>query len=149
MPQGRDIGIVSRTRRLLASEGFNAVAKLVGRLLLGLPFVVFGSLKIRNMESMTGYIESGGLPGEVIYLVIPLQIIGGLAVWLGLRTRWAAFLLGGFCVTAASIYHSDLSDLGQLDPFTKDFATAGGFLFLWVVGPGRYSLDAWLARGRT
>lgn len=139
------MGAVADTRHLLASEGFHDLAKFLGRLLLGLPFLVFGSLKIHNFGSMSAFIESGGLPREVIYIVIPLQIFGGLAVWLGFKTRWAAFLLGGFCIIAAIIYHNDLGDLGQLDPLTKDFATAGGFLFLWVAGPGRWSIDHWLA----
>jgi putative oxidoreductase len=139
------MALVKEIESLLDGEGFADLAKLVARLLLGLPFPIFGTMKFLNREGMSAYIESGGLPGEVIWVVIPFQILCGLAVWLGFRTRWAAFLLGGFCLVAATIYHSNLSDAGELASFTKDYATAGGFLLLWKIGPGRYSIDAWLA----
>jgi putative oxidoreductase len=117
---------------------------LVARLFLGLPVPIFGVMKFLNQGRMGDYIESAGIPGEVIWIVIPLQLLCGIAVWVGFQTRWAAFLLGGFCVVAASLYHNNLADAGELASFTKDFATAGGYLFLWKFGPGRYSLDAWL-----
>jgi len=133
-------------RKALESTMFRSLGALVARLLLGLPFVIFGVMKYANMGRMTAYIEKGGLPGEMIYLVIPFQILCGLGVWLGAATRWAAFLLGGFCLVAASLYHNNLADPGELAFFTKDFATAGGFYFLWQSGPGRWSIDGWLQR---
>lgn len=142
------MSIVRQIDDALTSEGFKDILMLVGRILLGLPFPIFGVMKYINQGSMGSYIESGGLPAETIWLVIPLQVLCGTAVWLGYQTRWAAFLLGGFCVVAASIYHSNLADPGELASFTKDFATAGGYLFLWKFGPGRYSLDAWRANRR-
>ena len=129
----------------ISSRGFGMhLTMLAGRLLLGLPFPVFGAMKYRNLEGMSGYVERAGLPGEIIYLVIPFQILCGLAIWSGYKTRWAALALAAFCVLAASLYHNGLYDAGELAFFTKDYATAGGFLFLWICGPGKYSLDAWL-----
>ena len=139
------MAIVADIRKILESRGFADLAMLVGRCLLGLPFPIFGTMKYINQGHMAAYIESGGLPGWIIYFVIPFQILCGLAVWLGFQTRWAAFLLGGFCIVAPLLYHSNLSDPAELAFFTKDFATAGGFLFLWKFGPGRYSVDAWIA----
>ncbi len=141
--------IVAQAKRLLNSEGFTNLLMLVGRILLALPFPIFGTMKFFNRGNMAAYIESGGLPGEIIYLVIPFQILCGLAVMVGLWTRWAAFLLGGFCIIAASLYHNELANPGELASFTKDFATAGGYLFLWKFGPGRYSLDAWRTGSKT
>ena len=140
--------IAARTMRYLDSEHFANVLMLTGRILLGLPFPIFGTMKYLNHKNMSAYIETGGLPGEIIWLVIPFQIVCGVAVWIGFKTRWAAFFLGGFCIVAATIYHSNLADPGELASFTKDYAAAGGFLFLWKFGPGRYSIDAWLARGK-
>ena len=142
------MAITADIRRMLDSETFSDLAMLVGRFMLALPFPIFGVMKYINQGHMAAYIESGGLPGWVIYFVIPFQILCGLAVWLGFQTRWAAFLLGGFCIVAPLLYHSHLADPAELAFFTKDFATAGGFLFLWKFGPGRYSWDAWRARSR-
>ena len=127
--------------RLSREDGVNLLL-LVARLFLATPFILFGIMKLRNSASMQAYIETGGLPGEVIWLVIPLQILGGLAVAAGWRTRWAAMLLAGFCLLATSLYHTHWSDLGELAQFTKDLATAGGFILLAAHGPGRWSLDA-------
>jgi uncharacterized membrane protein YphA (DoxX/SURF4 family) len=34
--------------------------------------------------------------------------------------------------------------MGEVSDFTKDLATAGGFMVLYLMGPGRWSIDAWL-----
>lgn len=139
--------MVDRIRSYLEGEGFRDLATLVGRILLGLPFPIFGVSKYLHQQQMGAVIETAGIPGWILYFIIPYQILCGLAVWVGFQTRWAAFLLGGFCIVAPCLYHADWSRPGEFAMFTKDFATAGGFLFLWLFGPGRYSVDAWL-RGR-
>ena len=117
------------------------VLLLIARCFLAFPFVVFGTMKYINMGRMQAYIEAGGLPGEVIWAVIPLQVLCGLAVAIGMFSRIAAVLLCGFCILATSLYHTSWSVSGELASFTKDFATAGGFIFLIVFGPGRLSFD--------
>ena len=117
---------------------------LIARLFMALPFLVFGPMKYLNMGKMQSYIEAGGLPGEVIWLVIPLQILGGLGVATGLFARTSAVALGLFSLLATCIYHTSWSKSGELAQFTKDFAMAGGFTFLWLHGPGRFSMDALL-----
>lgn len=98
-------------------------------------------MKYINMDRMQAYIESGGLPGQVIWAVIPLQVVCGAAVAVGMFSRVAAVLLAGFCILATSLYHTHWAESGELSAFTKDFATAGGFIFLIVFGPGRLSFD--------
>jgi putative oxidoreductase len=49
--------------------------------------------------------------------------------------------LFGFCVIAPSIFWLD-----NLENLTRDYATAGGFLFLIVFGPGPISLDSKFGR---
>jgi putative oxidoreductase len=120
---------------------------LVARVCLAFPFLVFGSLKIRNHDAMAGVVESGGIPGWFIWVVIPYQLLSAAGVLLGFHTRLCAFLLGGFCIAATALYHNSLSDLGELSSFTKDIAVAGGFVALWLYGPGRYSIDRAQRRG--
>ncbi len=126
----------------------NDVFLLVARILMASPFLVFGPMKYINMGKMQTYMETGGLPGLLIWLVIPLQIFGGLAIATGLFARIAAVALGVFCIVATCLYHTNWAKSGELAQFTKDFAMAGGMTFLWVYGPGRLSLDA-LFRRRT
>ena len=129
-------------RSALAEDAF----LLVARFFLALPFVVFGPMKYINMARMQAYIETAGLPGELIWLVIPLQTLGGLSVALGLFARSGAVALGVFSLVATCLYHTQWERSGELAQFTKDFAMAGGFIFLWIHGPGRLSLDASLRR---
>ena len=122
---------------------------LVARLFLAFPFVVFGTMKYINMGKMQAYVEASGLPGQVIWLVIPYQILCGLAIAAGFQTRIAAALLAGFCILATCLYHTHWGHTGELSSFTKDFATAGGFLYVWAFGPGPLSIDArWRNRRR-
>jgi hypothetical protein len=64
-------------------------------------------------------------------------------VLVGLKTRWAAIALGGFCLLTALFFHLGAD---QTVHFRANIAMAGGFLLLATFGPGAWSLDAW--RGR-
>ncbi|MDP3816929.1 DoxX family protein [Pseudomonas sp.] len=119
----------------------NAIV-LVARLLLGHIFLLAGLGKITGYAGTQGYMESMGVPGVLLPLVIALEIGGSLAVILGFLTRWAALLLSGFCLVAALIFHRNFSDQMQMIMFMKNFAIAGGFLLLYVQGAGAYSIDA-------
>ena len=58
----------------------------------------------------------------------------------GLKTRWAAIALSGYCLLTALIFHMGAD---QAIEFNKNVAMAGGFLALAIFGPGGWSLDAW------
>jgi putative oxidoreductase len=142
------MGLISSVRAILLSEPVANLLLLVARLLLATPFLVFGVMKYFNQAKMMAVVKTAGIPGEVLYFVIPYQILTGLAIVLGFKTRWAAFLLGGFCIVAPLLYHMDWTRSGELGAFTKDLATAGGFAVLWLHGPGKFSLDALFAGRR-
>jgi putative oxidoreductase len=117
---------------------------LAARVMMSIEFVLFGSMKIINTQAMQDYMEAGGVPGELIWLAVVVQLAGGLCLLVGYRTRQAALMLAGFCIVATVLFHTNFSDLGEVSDFTKDLATAGGFIVLFVCGPGALSLDAWL-----
>lgn len=120
----------------------NNVISLIARLLLAQLFLLPGLNKLSGFAATQGYMESMGVPGMLLPLVILLEVGGGLALIVGLMTRWAALALAGFCVLAALLFHSNLGDQVQLIMFMKNFAIAGGLLMLYVQGPGAYSMDA-------
>ena len=92
--------------------------------------------------------ESKGIPGGLLPLVIALELGGGLAIAAGLFTRWIAVALAGFSVIAALIFHFQLDDQMQAIMFWKNFALAGGFLLLAANGAGAFSLDGLFNRQR-
>ncbi|WP_137817911.1 DoxX family protein [Pseudomonas sp. 2FG] len=124
----------------------NAIV-LVARLFLAHIFLLAGLGKLgAGYAGTQGYMESMGVPGALLPLVIALEIGGGLAVIVGFLTRWAALALAGFCLAAALIFHRNWSDEMQMIMFMKNFAIAGGFLLLYVQGAGAFSIDAWRSK---
>jgi len=113
----------------------------LGRLLLALIFIITGAGKIGAYAGTQAYMDSMGVPGVLLPLVIALELLGGLAIVLGWQTRIVAFLLAGFCVLSAVIFHGNIGDQGEQIQFLKNLGLAGGFLLLVAHGAGAWSLD--------
>jgi len=118
------------------------LADLLGRIMIAAIFLYSGIRKIAAFAATQGYMESMGVPGALLPLVIALEILGSIAIILGYRTRLSAFLLAGFSVVAALLFHRQPGDPMQTVLFLKNLAMAGGFLLLVARGPGEWSLDA-------
>jgi putative oxidoreductase len=118
------------------------IADLFGRILISLIFLLSGLHKIGGYEATQGYMAAMGVPGALLPLVIALEVGGAIAIILGYHTRLFAFLLAGFSVVSALLFHRALGDQVQFIMFMKNLAMAGGFLFLVARGAGDWSLDA-------
>ncbi len=116
---------------------------LIARLLLAFIFVYDGWLALSDYAGTASYMESSGVSGRLLPLVILTELGGGLLVAFGLFARCAGFALAGFCLLAALLFHRNFADFGEKIHFMKDFAISGGFLLLTAFGPGGWSLDAW------
>lgn len=119
----------------------NKYSSVVARVLLAHIFIMAGLNKIMGYAGTQGYMESVGVPGILLPLVILVEVGAGLAVLVGWQTRWAAYALAGFTVLSAIIFHSNLGDQIQMIMFMKNFAIAGGLLLLAEHGAGAFSLD--------
>ena len=73
---------------------FDAAAALL-RVASGALFLAHGLLKVNvfTVAGTVGYFESLGLPGFLAYLTIFAEIVGGLALILGVATRLVALAL--------------------------------------------------------
>ena len=120
---------------------FQDLVAPVGRVLLALMFLVAGFSKISGYAGTQGFMESVGVPGALLPLVILLEIGGGLVLMLGWHTRITAFLLAGFTILATLIFHSNLGDQTQMLFFMKNLSIAGGLLLVVSHGAGAYSID--------
>ena len=116
--------------------------ELLGRILLATLFLIAGLGKIGGYAATQGYMEAMGVPGMLLPLVIALEVGGALAIIAGWRTRLVAFLLAGFSIVSAVLFHSALGDQVQFVMFMKNFSIAGAFLLLVARGAGDWSLDA-------
>lgn len=126
----------------------NATLNLLGRIGLSLIFITAGWSKIGGYAGTVQYMESAGVPGLLLPLVILLELGGGLALLTGIGTRWLALALAGFTLAAAVLFHGNLADPIQSLLFWKNVAIAGGFLALASAGGGALSVDALIARRR-
>lgn len=118
-----------------------SIAAPAGRILLSLMFVTSGFSKISGYTATQGYMEAMGVPGALLPLVIAVELLGGLAVMLGWHTRIAAFLLAGFSLLSALLFHANFGDQMQMIMFMKNISIAGGFLMIVALGGGAYALD--------
>jgi putative oxidoreductase len=118
------------------------LADLLGRVLIAAIFLIAGLGKVTGYAATQGYMASMGVPGTLLPLVIALEVGGALAIIAGWQTRLVAFLLAGFSIVSALIFHSAPGDQTQFILFMKNLAMAGGFLFLVAHGAGDWSLDA-------
>ncbi len=116
--------------------------QFAGRLLIAYIFVMAGWGKIVGYAGTVAYMEAKGIPGALLPLVILTELGGGLAVAVGFQTRLAAFLLAGFSIVSAVVFHYQPGDQAQMIGFMKNLAMAGGFLFIVANGPGAWSMDA-------
>lgn len=117
------------------------IAAPTGRFFLAIMFFMSGLTKISQYEGTQGYMEAMGVPGFLLPLVILTEAVGGLAIILGWKTKYAAITLAGFSVLSAVLFHADFSNQAEMTNFMKNIAIAGGFLTLFVHGPGAFALD--------
>jgi putative oxidoreductase len=128
------------------------VVLLIGRILLGLIFVRSGFGKLFDIGAVAASFPPRGIPAFMAYISVPVEFFGGLALIFGLATRYVVVVMVGFMLVATFSSHRywEISDLArqriQESNFWKNMAMLGGFGFLWVVGPGRLSLDGWLRK---
>lgn len=131
------------------SQAIQNALTLAARLLFVFLFLPAGISKLTGFAGTAGYIASVGLPlaslGAVI--AIAVEVLGGLALLAGYRTRIAAVVLAAFTLAASVFFHAywsmpaDQAAVQQL-LFNKNLAVVGGLLALAVSGAGQWSLDA-------
>jgi len=141
--------MTARSAILTPSQSTQDALTFAARLLFVALFLPAGIGKLTGFEGTVGYIASVGLPlptaGAALALVV--EIVGGVALLLGLQTRLAALVLAGFTLVASYFFHAfwavpaDQVMVTQL-LFYKNIAVAGGLLALVASGAGGWSLDA-------
>ena len=114
-----------------------------GRVLIAAIFLMSGFSKAADPASALGYIDSAGLPFPALALAgaIAIELLGGLALVVGYRTRLIATVLALFSLVTAFTFHANLADQSQFINFFKNVAMAGGLLQIVAFGGGSLSLD--------
>lgn len=114
---------------------------LIARLPVGIMFALAGWSKIGGYAGTQKFMESAGVPGALLPLVIASELALGLALIAGFKTRWAALGLAGFTLLASFLFHFKLSDQVQFLFFMKNMAITGLLFALVAAGAGAFSVD--------
>jgi putative oxidoreductase len=81
------------------------------------------------------------LPSLAYGIAAFIEIVGGITLLLGYRTRIVAGVLFVFALATAAVFHNHFGDQNQFIHFFKNIAIAGGLLHVIAFGGGRVSLD--------
>jgi putative oxidoreductase len=119
------------------------IVPALGRVMISIIFVLSGLSKLAAPAMTIGYIQSVGLPLPPVAYVIAafIEVVGGIALLLGYRTRVVAGVLFLFTLATAVFFHNHFGDQNQFIHFFKNIAMAGGLLHVIAFGGGRVSLD--------
>lgn len=126
-----------------SSASYAPAAILAGRVLLSILFIVAGFGKLTSISGTAGFFGSIGLPVPMVTAVLVglVELLGGLAILVGFKTRIAAVVVALFVLAATAIAHLDFSQAGNALMFQKNLAITGGLLLLAVLGAGPLSID--------
>lgn len=122
---------------------------LIGRLLMASLFLVAGIPKVLQGYggAFSQYLAKLGVPyPEMVgVLAVAVEVLGPIALVLGVFPRLTAILMIAFVVIATSLAHRfweypEAQRMAQQQSFLKNVAVVGGLLFYYMSGPGRWVL---------
>jgi putative oxidoreductase len=127
------------------------IVLLIGRILLGWIFVRSGYGKLFKIPGVAATFPMRGIPAFMAYISVPVEFFGGLALIFGFATRYFTLIFVIFMLVATFSSHRywdfpEAQQVAQASNFYKDMVMLGGIFFLFVVRPGRLSVDGWLRR---
>jgi putative oxidoreductase len=136
---------------------------LISRILLSAVFIVYGYLAFADVNAWLNFNQpalkrffdtvAGGMapPTWFGYLIAAIQVIGGLAILAGFKTRWVAYAFVVYLILVDFLAHNfwgmqGAARAGNMAHFYKNLAIMGGFLLLALQGAGRYSADGQMSQ---
>ena len=139
-------GMSERASQESPTSTVKNASELTGRILLSVLFLLSGLGKIGAYAATAAYMSSVGVPGVLLPVVIATEVLGAIAIILGWQTRITAFLLAGYSLLTALVFHANFADQIEMIMFLKNVSIAGGLLLLVANGAGPLSLDHRLAK---
>ncbi|MGJ9383575.1 DoxX family protein [Salipaludibacillus sp. CF4.18] len=127
------------------------IGTFILRVVLGLTFFIHGLDKFQGgIENTVGWFESIGLPGFLAYGVGLVELLGGIALILGLFSRVVSGLIALIMVGAIVKVKLDVGFLGngQMAGYELDLAFLAMAVFIAINGTNAYSLDNVILKGK-
>jgi len=128
--------------------GANRVVALLGRILVAIPFLWLGIMKIEQYHFYAGMLAAMKVPKPSIALVIVIiiEVLGGLCLVIGWKTRLWAWLMFLYLIPVTLTAHnywtySGAARVDEMIHFLKNLAILGALLLIAAFGPGSASVD--------
>lgn len=124
-----------------------ALGALLLRIVTGIIFIGHGITKFQGgIENIAGWFDSIGLPGLLAYIVAVVELVGGIALVLGLGTRIVGalfvLLLGGAIIKVQF-------SAGFIGGYAYDLALLAISAYFVLNGSKQYSLGQYIFRGKS
>jgi putative oxidoreductase len=115
----------------------------LARLLLASLFVWAGFGKLMNPGGTAQYFASLSVPvpNIAVWVVMIVELVGGLMLLVGFQARWVALALAIFCLITGFAIHLPGGDLPNMINFYKNLSITGGLLYVVAYGAGYLSVD--------
>jgi putative oxidoreductase len=114
------------------------------RVFLGITFLIHGVSKFQGgIENTVGFFESLGLPGFTAYLVAIIELVGGIAMILGVGTRVVSILFAAVLAVAiikVKVAGGFLGN-GQMAGYELDLALMVIAIYLALANKTLFALD--------
>ncbi|MCE9585299.1 DoxX family protein [Candidatus Nomurabacteria bacterium] len=114
---------------------------VVGRILLGVYFLISGYNHFKNLKMLTGYADSKGVPMPATSVVLTglMMVLGGAGVLLGIYTQISILLLVVFLIITTFMMHQfwtvadPMQKMGEEINFKKNLALVGALLCMLAI----------------
>jgi putative oxidoreductase len=118
---------------------------VVARTIFGLSFLMSAYYKLPGSESFAmqvGMSDAAGIPLAyyAVVLAFLLELVGGIALIIGWKTRLFAFLLAGFVMLIALFFFRDWSDQQTMGNFISCCIEAAGLGYVSVYGARHFAV---------
>jgi putative oxidoreductase len=121
---------------------------LGARLFLATLFLIFGWRKLRDYSGTVSQMVQDGVSMPVLAatVAIIMELPVAFAVAIGAFTRASAVLLSLYTLGTSLIEHrywtmTGAEQIASMEGFYKNLSIIGGFLLLYIIGAGKYSID--------
>jgi putative oxidoreductase len=120
---------------------------LVARVFLAALFLIFGWRKLTDFSGTVSQMVGDNVPTPVLATIIAIfmELPVAFAVAIGAFTRLSALLFVLYTLGTSLIEHrywtAKANKIENMEAFYKNLCIMGGFLLLYVTGPGKYSID--------
>jgi putative oxidoreductase len=128
---------------------------VIVRVIVGFTFFMYGWQKVfqSGLGEVTNFFRLQGfpLPGVFAFIASYLELLGGIALFIGFQVRWVALL---FCIqmlvalVATHLPHGFFYGPPNKYGISYVLSLFGYSLVLLILGAGRWSVDAVLSQDR-